>query len=139
MTAWTIELPSVLTTGRLTTSAAPAASDHVGRARLARQARAARVKAAADPHGDAERVLAYVYAATPVTIMRPGALAYHCGLTEDRAAAVLTELVERGFLAEGATPVRASVIGPQLAGHVMRGESLGTDPEPFGVAARAVS
>jgi hypothetical protein len=84
MTVWTDGEPGVLTTGPLTTTAAPAAMAHVERARLARRARAARIAAGADPAGDAARVLAYVYACTPVTLMRPGALAEHCGISDAR-------------------------------------------------------
>lgn len=108
---WTDEA-SVLTTGALSVKAAAVATAHVARAQLARQALASRVKAQADPDGDAWRVLAYVYASTPVAILRPGALAAHCGLSEDRAREVLDALIGRSLVSPGATTTRVSVIGP---------------------------
>ena len=111
--------PGVLTTARLSTSATPRASNHVERARLARQAAASQASAAADPEGDAPRVLAKIYASTPTTIFRPGALAEHCGLTEDRARDVIRDLVDRGLLSAGATTTMVSIVGPALVERIV--------------------
>jgi hypothetical protein len=116
---WTDDEPGVLTTGRLSTRATPAATAHVERARLARNAQASQVKAKLDPDGDIARVLSFLYASTPLTIMRAGSLALHCGLTEDRASEVLDILVGRGLLGAGATTRRVSLVGPVLAEQVV--------------------
>lgn len=112
---WTDDEPAVLTTGRLSTRATPAATGHVERAKLARLGLASRITAQADPQGDEGRMLAHIYASTPTTILRSGALAEHCGLTDHRADEVLDLLVSRGLISPGAVTTRVSIVGPLLA------------------------
>lgn len=122
MNPWTEADPGELTTGTLARAALPPATTHVRRATLKRAALASRIAAAGDPEGDAWRLLAYVYGCTPVTLMRPGALAEHCGLTDDRADQVLGQLIGKGLLAEGSTVTRASVVGRALVAAALAGE-----------------
>ncbi|WP_123380182.1 hypothetical protein [Pseudokineococcus lusitanus] len=104
----------MLTHAPIVTTDQPPAGWHVLRCAQIEHTRASKIKAAEDPEGDYRRLLAYVYAKTPETILRPGAMTQHCGIDETRARQVLSELMDDGLIAPGAT-TRLSLTGRQVA------------------------
>jgi len=102
---------TITTHGPVVTTAQTPAGWHVLRSAQIARARASRVAAAAAPARDYPRVLAYIFGKTPETLMPPGAMAEHCGISEQRAREVLASLVDDGLIAPGATSTRLSITG----------------------------